>query len=131
MAGASVLRYSEGFKIQVVRELESGELSNIAEANRRYGITGATTVNNWLKKYGREDILPRVIRVEKPDERDRFKQLQAENDRLKRALADEHLRASLNASWLEEACAEFGVSDIEAFKKNSTASDRSEYGTTG
>ena len=79
-------------------------------------------MNSWLKKYGLESELPRVIRVEKPDERDRLKQLQAENDRLKRALADEHLRASLNASWLEEACSEFGVSDVEAFKKNSTAS---------
>ena len=117
MAGVSVVRYSEAFKLQVVRELESGELASIGEANRRYGITGATTINSWLKKYGRESELPRVIRVEKPDERDRLKQLQAENDRLKRALADEHLRASLNASWLEEACAEFGVSDIEAFKK--------------
>lgn len=117
MAGVSVLRYSEGFKIQVVRELESGKLSSIGEANRRYGITGATTVNSWLKKYGRECDLPRVIRVEKPDERDQLKELRAENDRLKRALADEHLRASLNASWLEVACAEFGVSDIEAFKK--------------
>jgi len=55
--------------------------------------------------------------VEKPDERDRLKKLQQENDRLKRALADEHLKAVLFESWFEVACDEFGVQDVEAFKK--------------
>jgi transposase-like protein len=117
MEAALVRRYSEAFKLQVVQELESGKLSSVCEANRRYGITGATTVNGWLRKYGRHDQLPKVIRVEKPDERDQLKQLKLENDRLKRALADEHLRASLHQSWFEEACAQLGVQDLEAFKK--------------
>lgn len=117
MDSATVRRYSEAFKIQVVQELAAGKLSSICEAKRRYGITGARTVNSWIKKYGCEDQLPRVLRVEKPDERDQLKQLKLENDRLKRALADEHLRASLHQSWFEEACAQFGVQDVEAFKK--------------
>ncbi|MEN6500455.1 MAG: transposase [Rectinema sp.] len=111
------VRYSEAFKLQVVNELESGRLSGISEANRRYGIRGQQTVVNWLRKYGRESQLPRIVRVETPDERDQLKKLKAENDRLKMALADEHLKAALFESWFEVACREFGVKDVEAFKK--------------
>lgn len=117
MRGATVRRYSEAFKLEVVKELESGKLSSIAEANRRYGITGSTTVVNWLAKYGLSRQLPRVMRVETKGERDQFKKLKRENERLKKALAEQHLKATLNESWLEAACEEFGVTDVGAFKK--------------
>lgn len=117
MGRATVVRYSEAFKLQVVNELESGAVESIAEARRRYGIPGADTVVKWLRKYGRENQLPRIVRVEKPDEKDQIKKLKQENERLKKALADEHLKAALYESWLEVACEEFGVKDVEAFKK--------------
>jgi len=110
-------RYSEAFKLQVVSELESGKLGNIAEANRRYGITGAETVRGWIRKYGKEHLLPRIIRVETPNEKDRVKELQKENERLKRTLADTHMKAVLFESWFEIACEEFGVTDLQEFKK--------------
>jgi len=50
-------------------------------------------------------------------ERDQIKKLRQENDRLKKALADEHVKAVLYESWLEVACEEFGVQDVDAFKK--------------
>lgn len=112
-----IRRYSEAFKLQVVSELESGKLASVEEARRRYGIAGATTVSKWTRKYGKERLLARVIRVEKPDERDQMKKLRQDNERLKRALADEHMKAILYESWLEVACQEFGVEDVEAFKK--------------
>lgn len=117
MDGRSVLRYSEAFKLQVVSEIESGQLSSINEANHRYGITGSRTVRLWLTKYGKTQCLPRVVRVETPDERDRVKELQKENERLKKALADTHMKAVLYESWFEIACRDFGVKDVEAFKK--------------
>ena len=117
MGGNVVCRYSEAFKLTVVSELGSGKLKSISEAQRRYGITGATTVQRWVKKYGKTQCLPRVIRVEIPDEKDRLKTLQKENDRLKKTLAETHMRAVLYESWFEIACREFGVADIEAFKK--------------
>lgn len=117
MDGRVFLQYSEAFKLQVVSEIESGQLSGIAEANRRYGITGKMTVRSWLAKYGRIQDLPRVVRVETPDERDRVKELQKENERLKKALADTHMKAVLYESWFEIACRDFGVKDLEAFKK--------------
>ena len=117
MSGRVVCRYSEAFKRTVVADLESGRLDSIGAAKRQYGITGATTVQSWLKKYGKNEHLPRVIRVETPDERDQLNALRKENDRLKRTLAETHMKAVLYESWLDVACQEFGVSDVEGFKK--------------
>ena len=117
MSGHAIYRYSEAFKLVVVSELESGKVGSVGEAMRRYGIKGATTVNGWLRKYGKHQCLPRVIRVETPDEPDRMKALERENNRLKKTLAEAHMKAVLYESWFEIACREFGVSDVEAFKK--------------
>jgi len=46
--------YSMSFKLEVVREVESGELSTTG-ACRKYGIQGRSTVVNWLRKYGTFD----------------------------------------------------------------------------
>lgn len=46
--------YTENFRIKVVKEVESGQLSKEA-ARRKYGISGKTTVLSWCRKYGRED----------------------------------------------------------------------------
>jgi transposase len=43
--------YSVAFKLQVVREIERGEL-NYDQADRKYGIQGHVTVSKWMKKYG-------------------------------------------------------------------------------
>lgn len=46
--------YSMSFKLQVVQEVESGELSMTA-ATRKYGIQARSTVRMWLRKYGNFD----------------------------------------------------------------------------
>ncbi len=46
--------YSLHFKIQLVKEIESGELS-ISAARKKYGIQGESTVKQWLQKYGNFD----------------------------------------------------------------------------
>jgi transposase-like protein len=43
--------YSLAFKLQVVGEIERGEL-NYDQADRKYGIQGNVTVAKWMKKYG-------------------------------------------------------------------------------
>lgn len=43
--------YSLAFKLQVVGEIERGEL-NYDQADRKYGIQGNVTVSKWMKKYG-------------------------------------------------------------------------------
>jgi len=47
--------YSYAFKLQVVSEIERGELSKKA-AQRKYGIQGDATVRNWVEKYGNLDV---------------------------------------------------------------------------
>lgn len=46
--------YSMSFKLEVVREIERGELSTKG-AVRKYGIQARSTVVNWLRKYGNFD----------------------------------------------------------------------------
>jgi transposase len=46
--------YSMSFKLEVVKEIESGLIST-SGAKRKYGIQARSTVVNWLRKYGTFD----------------------------------------------------------------------------
>jgi len=46
--------YSMSFKLNLVREIESGRIS-ISESRKKYGIQGDSTVRKWLIKYGNFD----------------------------------------------------------------------------
>lgn len=46
--------YSLSFKLQIVKEIESGELG-ITECRKKYAIQSRSTVVNWLRKYGNFD----------------------------------------------------------------------------
>ncbi|SUB82250.1 Uncharacterised protein [Pragia fontium] len=46
--------YSLSFKLSVVEQVEKGEMT-YRQAQERYGIQGASTVMNWLRKYGHLD----------------------------------------------------------------------------
>ncbi len=46
--------YSTSFKLQVVQEIESGELGR-TEACHKYGIQAKSTIREWLRKYGNFD----------------------------------------------------------------------------
>jgi len=46
--------YSLSLKLQIVSEIESGELSTTG-AKRKYGIQARSTVVTWLRKYGSFD----------------------------------------------------------------------------
>ena len=72
-----IVRYSDAFKIQVVSELESGKFKCIFEARKRYAIRGVGTVENWIRKYGKNHLLNKVVRVETTTERDQMKAMKA------------------------------------------------------
>ena len=55
--GRRVVRYSEAFKREIVRELEGGRFANPDQISRRYGIRGAGTVKRWAEQYGRPGLL--------------------------------------------------------------------------
>ena len=111
-----VVRYSMSFKQQVVSDLESGRFNSIAQAQRHYGITGAWTVQRWLKRYGRNHLCPKVIRVEKPNERDEILRLRNQVKQLEQALGRTQAERVLNEVFLEMACKRLGE-DVEGFKK--------------
>lgn len=79
-------RYSISFKKQVVEEMESG--SSISFLQKKYGIRGGETIQNWIKSFGRHHLLNKTVRIETMDEKNRLKQLEEENGKLKEALAD-------------------------------------------
>lgn len=81
-----VIRYSISFKLMVVKEVESGLL--ISEVSRKYGIKGGQTVHNWIKKFGKDHLLNKIVRIEMKGESDQIKQLQKELLATKVALAD-------------------------------------------
>jgi len=122
MSRQTIVRYSEAFKMDVVREVEAKKLS-IQQAKKKYGIPGNGTVENWIKKLGRDHLLPRRVRIEKVDEVDRIKKLEEEKQQLESALAQAHLKMTCLESVLKIAEDETGID----FKKNyaSKASPRS------
>ena len=96
----TILRYSISFKQKVVSEIEKEGLSP-GEAMRRYGIVGGGTIRNWLIKFGKNNLVNKVVRIEMKGEKDRVKQLEAEVRKLKIALADATLEKGALETLIE------------------------------
>ena len=73
----TIYRYSQAFKLKVVGEIESGKLT-IEGARKVYGIGGTNSIQNWIKKFGKLELLNKVVRIEMKDEVSRIKQLENE-----------------------------------------------------
>ncbi len=112
------IRYSEAFKLQVVRDLEEGRFESAEAARRAYGVNGHGTVANWIRRLGKDYLLGKVVRVMKADEQSEVKALRKRVRELERALADAHLDLKLEAAYFELACEAAGVKDPGEFKKN-------------
>jgi len=111
----AVVRYSEAFKVAVVRELEQEGLS-FEEARRKYGIRGVGTVQRWVRQYG-NGSRGKVVRVERPEEINELKQLRDRVRRLEGALADANLDLALERQYTRLACERAGIKDVGEFKK--------------
>lgn len=117
MERKDVIRYSESFKLQVIRELEEGRHASVNAAMEAYGIRGAGTVYHWIRAYGRDQLTKRVIHVQTTEERDELKRLKARVRELERALSDTTLDLLLEREYAKIACRQAGIDDVEAFKK--------------
>ncbi len=111
-----IWRYSSCFKQQVVADLENGRFPSINAAREHYGIGGTSTVQKWLKRYGKNHLQAKVVRVEKPDEADQMRQLKRQITQLQQALGQTQAENVLNAEYLKLACEELGR-EVEEFKK--------------
>lgn len=109
------VRYSEAFKMQLVRELEAGGI-NYQQMMRKYGIRGYGTLQRWVGQYGKGSI-GKIIRVEKPEEINELKRLKERVKRLEAALADANLDLALERQYTRLACERAGIGDVLEFKK--------------
>ena len=124
MNKSKTIRYSEAFKRQVVDEIARGKFSSPDKARQAYGIRGMRTVANWVKKYGREDLLSQRIRIETMEEIDQLKEARKRIRELEAALADAHIDHCLEHAFLEIACERMQTDLIDFKKKNAlTLSD--------
>ena len=110
----AAIRYSEAFKLEVVRELER-ELAPVDHVRRKYGI-GVGTIQDWIAKYG-NGTRGKVIRVETPQEVDELKKLRERIKRLESLLADTNLELALERQYTRLACERAGIEDVAEFKK--------------
>ena len=81
-----------------------------------YGI-GLGTIQSWMKRMGKFGSLPRLIRVEKPDEKNRIKDLERQIKELKNALADTQVQCLIAESRFEVVCEQQGWNPEEVKKK--------------
>jgi transposase-like protein len=109
-------RYSEGFKLKILAELSTGNYSK-KQLGEIYGIN-RTTINEWIKKYNRKDLMNTRILVETQDETTRLKALQKEIKKLKELLIKKDLDKLASDSYLEVAAEKLGYKDVEDLKKN-------------
>lgn len=111
-----VMRYSEAFKREVVEAIDSGRLASCEAARRRYGIKGARTVRSWVLRFGKNELLGKVVRVEKPGERDELTKARERIRQLEALLCDKELDRALLEAHLKIACEQLGT-EPGAFKK--------------
>jgi transposase-like protein len=111
-----VIRYSEAFKHQIVKEIEEGGLA-LEEVRVKYGIKGYSTVQGWIKRIGKLEALPKIVRVETPDEKSRIKELERQVQELKNSLAETQVRYLIAESQFEVICDQQGLDPEEVKKK--------------
>ena len=110
-----VRRFSESFKLKILDELSTGKYSKV-ELSRLYGIA-SSTINEWIKKYDRKDLMNKRIMVESTDELGRIKALKKEIEQLKELLIKKDLDALVMDSYLEVAAKNLGYKDVIELKK--------------
>jgi transposase-like protein len=94
-------RYSEAFKRQVVSEYEEGHSVNSLRI--KYGITGATTIEGWIKKYAHAGLRHELVVIQRADEREREKAMAKRLQDLEAAVAQLTLEKIVLESSLAEA----------------------------
>jgi transposase len=110
----TAIRYSKAFKLQAIREVESGR--NCAwGVQKKYGIKGTSTVSRWVRRWGSGQY-GKILRVERPDEMSEAARVRKQLHLAKEALADAHMELALEKAFLNVACEQLDQT-VEGFKK--------------
>jgi len=111
-----VRRYSESFKLKILDELSTGKYSK-KQLGNLYGVN-PSTINEWIRKYDRKDLMNTRILVENIDETSRLKALKKEIEQLKNLLIKKDLEKLVDDSYLEVAAKNLGYKNVTELKKN-------------
>jgi len=109
-------RYSESFKLKILTKLSQGNYTK-SKLGKIYGIN-PTTINQWIKKYDRKDLMNTRVMVESKDEISRLKALQKEVELLKDLLIKKDLDKLVTDTYLEVAAENLGYKNVDELKKN-------------
>jgi transposase-like protein len=112
-----VIRYSEAFKLRLAEDIGSGKYKSIDEARRRNGIRGGTAVKGWIKRYGREDMLPKRVKAGTVNEIDELKAARRRIREPEAALSGAHMDCCLECAFSDIVCERLGVSREELKKR--------------
>lgn len=107
------LWYSEPFKMSVVAEVLTGQISQTA-ALKKYGIGGHCTIERWIRKYGSNKELKRINKVRMPNDKTRIKELKTKIHQLESLVADLQLEKRALSKLIEIAEQRYQIS----IKKN-------------
>jgi transposase-like protein len=111
-----IRRYSEPFKLKILDEITTGKL-NKNQLGKLYGIA-PTTINEWIRKYNRKDLMNTRVKVETKDEITRVKELQKEIELLEKLLLKKDLDTLVLDSYLEVAAEDLGYKSVAELKKS-------------
>jgi len=106
-----IVRYSEAFKRKVVEDVEKNHITQ-AEAVKKYGLSHNSMVHLWIKKYGKNHLLHRIVRIQMPTDKnpnDIIKELKKEKQKLESALAQSYVKNLALESMIEVAEEEFQI----------------------
>lgn len=76
-----IRRYSEALKQEIVQEVENCKLT-LREAQEYYDIPHKRTISRWVRRYGKDVLPTRVVRVIMKDEAQRMAELEKLNSSL-------------------------------------------------
>jgi transposase-like protein len=111
----TTIRYSQAFKIHLVKEVERGELP-LTWIARKYGVRSHATLIGWVRRWGNGKH-GKVIHVQKPEELSELARLRRELKQAKEALANAYIDRALDEALIDMLAEKAGVEDIGAFKK--------------
>jgi transposase-like protein len=111
------IRYSEAFKLRLADDIASGKYKSLDEARRRNGIRGGSTLKGWIKRYGREDMLPERVKAETVNEIDELRAARRRMREPEAALSDARTDCCLDRAFSDIACERLGVSRDDLKKR--------------
>lgn len=112
-----IIRYSQAFKQQVVREYEAG--ASIYRLLQKYGIGSHITVERWVKQYGRSGYRSEKVVIQTVDDQLEVKAMKQRMAELESALAQSTLDNRMLEATIEVANQALGIDLKKNFAKKS------------